>query len=250
MDSSPKVLRTVTAIRYALPLREGGSLPGLMEADDDGLYVVKFRGAGQGAAALVSEVFFGEIARSLGLPIPEIVLVDLDVDISAAEGDPEIQDLLRASAGLNLGIDFLPGAFPFAPPIARALAADIVWFDSLVMNVDRTAKNPNLLRWHNQVWVIDHGACLPAQHGDDPLSDAALREFPRIADHVLLKHAGSIADAHSRLAPLLSAEMIRDAAALVPDSWFIKHGREEYIDFVQKRLSSGQFAEEAERVRS
>lgn len=250
MDSSPKGLRTVTAIRYALPLREGGSLPGLMEADDDGLYVVKFRGAGQGTAALVSEVFFGEIARSLGLPMPEIVLVDLDVDISAAEGDPEIQDLLRASAGLNLGIDFLPGAFPFAPPIARTLAADIVWFDSLVMNVDRTAKNPNLLRWHNQVWIIDHGACLPAQHGDDPLSDAALREFPRIADHVLLKLAGSIADAHSRLAPRLSAEMIRDAAALVPDPWFIKHKREDYVGFVQKRLSSGQFAEEAERVRS
>src|SRR3954466_7644461 len=170
----PGVLRTVTATRYVTPLREGGSLPGLVEADDDGLYVLKFRGAGQGPRALVAEVICGELARALGLPVPEQVLVELDPALGAAEPDPEIQDLIAASPGVNLGVDFLPGSLAFAPPclelVTPARAAEVVWFDALVTNVDRTPRNPNLLSWHGQIWLIDHGAALYLQHqgGDLP----------------------------------------------------------------------------------
>src|SRR6188508_302751 len=163
------MLRRVTATRYVAPLREGGSLPGLVEADDDGLYVVKFRGAGQGPAALVAEVLAGELARALGLTVPELVLAELDPELPRAEPDVEIQELLVASAGTNLGVDFLPGALPFTPAAADgfdpARAADVVWFDALVMNVDRTPRNPNLLVWHGRTWLIDHGAALYVHHG-------------------------------------------------------------------------------------
>src|SRR5687767_5305686 len=155
----PAVLRTVTATRYVTPLREGGSLPGLVEADDDGLYVVKFRGAGQGPLALVAELIAGELARALGLRVPEIVLAEVDPVLARAEPDPEIQELIEASGGRNLGSDFLPGALPFtaAAGIEAGWAADVVWFDALVTNVDRTPRNPNLLCWHGDVWLIDHG---------------------------------------------------------------------------------------------
>src|SRR5215510_9496577 len=170
-------VRTVTATRYVTPLREGGSLPALVEADDDGLYVLKFRGAGQGPKALVAEVVAGELARSLGLPVPELVLVELDPAIGRAEPDPEIQDLLLASAGTNLGVDFLPGALPFSPAAGPApdpgFAADVVWLDALVTNVDRTAQNPNLLWWHRRLWLIDHGAALYLQHREGGLAAAA-----------------------------------------------------------------------------
>src|SRR5258705_195383 len=168
------VLRTVTATRYVTPLREGGSLPAIVEADDDGLYVCKFRGAGQGPKALAAEIVAGELARGLGLPVPDLVLVELDPALAAAEPDPEIQDLIVASAGLNLGVDFLPGALPYTPtePPDGELAADVVWFDALVTNVDRTPRNPNLLRWHTNLWLIDHGAALYAFHGADPLARA------------------------------------------------------------------------------
>src|SRR5215208_5277793 len=171
----PPVLRTVTATRYVTPLREGGSMPGLVEADDDGLYVLRFRGAGQGPKALAAELVAGEVGRALGLPVPEIVFVEVDPALGRAEPDPEIQDLISASGGRNLGLDFLPGALPFAPGDGHepdsAVAADVVWFDALVMNVDRTPRNPNLLRWHGRLWLIDHGASLFVHHGSaDPLS--------------------------------------------------------------------------------
>ena len=171
----PAVLRTVTATRYVTPLREGGSMPGLVEADDDGLYVLKFRGAGQGPKALAAELVAGEVARALGLPVPELVFVELDPALGAAEPDPEIQELIAASGGRNLGMDFLPGALPFTPkrPPEPELAADVVWFDALVLNVDRTPRNPNLLRWHHGLWLIDHGAALYVHHAPgDPVARA------------------------------------------------------------------------------
>ena len=174
------MLRTVTATRYVTPLREGGSMPGLVEADDDGLYVLKFRGAGQGPKALAAELVAGELGRALGLPVPELVFIELDPALGAAEPDPEIQELIAASGGRNLGMDFLPGALPFSAkrPPEPELAADVVWFDSLVLNVDRTPRNPNLLRWHGRLWLIDHGAALYVHHGGgDPVARAGER-FP------------------------------------------------------------------------
>ena len=198
-------MRTVTATRYVTPLREGGSLPGLVEADDDGLYVVKFRGAGQGPRALVAEWLAGELARAIGLAVPDLVAVDLDPALGAAEPDEEVHDLLAASAGLNLGMDFLPGALTFNPAVTSVgdviepdTAADVVWLDAFVTNPDRTAVNPNLLVWHGRPWLIDHGAALYIHHTwRDP--DAHARgAFERIADHVLLPYASSIEAADDR----------------------------------------------------
>ena len=173
-------VRTVKATRYVTPLREGGSLPGLVEADDDGLYVLKFRGAGQGPKALVAEVVVGELARALGFPVPELVLLELDPAIGRAEPDPEIQDLLLASEGVNLGVDFLPGSLPFSPAAGLEpdpdFAADVVWLDALVTNIDRTPQNPNLLEWHRRIWLIDHGAALYWHHTALP-ADPARRSF-------------------------------------------------------------------------
>jgi hypothetical protein len=248
-------LRSVAAIRYVTPLREGGSLPGLVEADDDGLYVVKFRGAGQGIAALVAEVIVGELARRLGLLVPELVDIELDPVLGAAEPDPEIQQLITESAGSNLGVDFLPGALPYTPggpwrPDER-LAADIVWLDALSTNVDRTPRNPNMLIWHDRLWLIDHGAALYLQHGGlDPVGHAE-RPFPMIAEHVLLPCAGSILEAHERLAPGVDRAVLTEVVALVPSAWFA--GRdiaEVYVDYLARRLQSAAFAEEAERARA
>ena len=243
---------SVTATRYVTPLREGGSLPGLVEADDDGLYVVKFRGAGQGAKALVAEVLVGELARALGFPVPELEVVELDAALGAAEPDPEIQDLIAASEGTNLGVDFLPGALAFDAAAARGLdpawAAGVVWLDALVTNVDRTPRNPNLLVWHGQTWLIDHGAALYLQHGADDLPALAERPFPSIADHVLLPHAGSILAAHERLAGPASVAL-PDAAAAVPADWLPETGAAPYVDYLARRLAWGGFAEEAERAR-
>jgi hypothetical protein len=241
-----RVLRTVTATRYVTPLREGGSLPGLVEADDDGLYVLKFRGAGQGPRALAAEVVAGELARGLGLPVPELVLVELDPALGAAEPDPEIQDLITASAGLNLGVDFLPGATAYLPahPPPAEMAADVVWFDALVTNVDRTPRNPNLLRWHGDLYLIDHGAALYAFHGADPVARARTG-FPAIRDHVLLGEAASIADADARLTPRVD---VATAVAVVPDAW--ADGLP-YAEFLAARLEGPrEFAEEAERARA
>jgi hypothetical protein len=240
------VLRTVTATRYVTPLREGGSLPGLVEADDDGLYVVKFRGAGQGPKALAAEVVAGELARALGLPVPELVLVELDPALAAAEPDPEIQELIAASAGLNLGVDYLPGSLPYLPtqPPDAELAADVVWLDALVTNVDRTPRNPNLLRWHGNLWLIDHGAALYAFHGSDPLARAR-NAFPPIRDHVLLPAAASVLEADARLAARADPA---PAAALVPPEWA---DGAVYAEFLARRLESPrEFAEEADRARA
>ena len=187
-------MRTVAAARYVTPLREGGSLPAIVEADDAGLYVLKFRGAGQGARTLVSELIAGEIARALGLSVPELVLIELDADLGRSEPDPEIQDLIRASAGVNLGLDYLPGSTTF-DPLADApdasTASSIVWFDALVSNVDRTPRNTNMLMWHRRLWLIDHGAAFYFHHAGDDFAQRAGDPFARIRDHVLLPFASA-----------------------------------------------------------
>jgi hypothetical protein len=244
-------LRAVTATRYVLPLREGGSMPGLCEADDDGLYVVKFRGAGQGTLALVAEVIVGELARALGFLMPEQVLAEVDPALGRAEPDPEIQELIAASPGTNLGVDFLPGALPYSPAVAwqpdPELAADVVWLDALTTNVDRTAQNPNLLLWHDRLWLIDHGAALYRQHAAlDPVADAG-RRFPQVAQHVLLPRAASILDADARLAPKVDRALLEQVVALVPRDWMTGPPPEAYVDYLQRRLErSAAIAQEAE----
>jgi hypothetical protein len=257
-DGSPTTtaLRTVTATRYVTPLREGGSLPGLVEGDDDGLYVLKFRGAGQGPRALIAELVAGELGRALGLAVPEIVLVDLDPALGRAEPDPEIQDLIAASGGRNIGLDFLPAALPFTPgagePPDPDLAAAVVWFDALTTNVDRTPRNPNLLWWHGRLWLIDHGAALYRQHGAADLAAEAHRPFPAIRDHVLLPWAGPVAEADARLAPLLGAALVETVVAGVPEEW-LDGGDEQrrgYVEYLLRRLDAPRgFVEEADAAR-
>jgi hypothetical protein len=248
-------LRTVSATRYVTPLREGGSLPGLLEADDDGLYVVKFRGAGQGTRALVAEVIAGELARTLGLPIPEQAIVEIDPALGAAEPDPEIQELIVASPGENLGMDFLPGAATYSPAADwtpdPSLAAEIVWLDALLTNVDRTPQNPNLLLWHERLWLIDHGAAIYLQHAGLRPTEHAGRPFPQIAAHVLLPCAGSILEADERLAPRIDRPLLEAIVALVPADWFAGERPETYVEYLARRLESPRgFVEEAERARA
>jgi hypothetical protein len=251
-----RALRTVTATRYVMALREGGSLPGLVEADDDGMYVIKFRGAGQGPEALVAEVVAGELARALGMPVPELVVAELEPELARAEPDPEIQELAQASVGVNLGVDFLPGALPFTSAAAASLdretAADIVWFDALITNVDRTPRNPNLLEWHRRTWLIDHGAAFFRQHGDAPLAASADAPFPHIRDHVLIGFAGEIAEADARLASR-AAEAVAGSVAAVPDAWLgpDPDGRRgDFAAFLSKRLTEPRkFVAEAEDAR-
>lgn len=237
-------LRHVNATRYVTALREGGSLPGLVEADDDGLYVTKFRGAGQGPGALVAEVVAGELARALGLPVPELVLIEIEADMAAAEPDPEIQELIAASVGTNLGMDFLPGALPFAlpadPPVAPEQAADIVWLDTLVTNVDRTPRNPNLIVWHGRTWLIDHGAAFFRQYRPGALADTAQDPVPQLREHVLLPIAGSLREADARLAgPALAA--VPQAVSRVPDVWLGEDPvarRADLAAFLERRLQA------------
>ncbi len=246
-------LRNVTAVRYVTPLREGGSLPGLLEADDDGLYVTKFRGAGQGLGALVAEVIVGELARRLALLVPELVTVEIDPVIAAAEPDPEIQELVSRSAGSNLGVDFLPGSLPFTPGGAFTpdpeLAARIVWLDALTTNVDRTPRNPNLLLWHRRLWLIDHGAALYLHHQGLRGAEHADRPFPQIAEHVLLPAAGSITAVDEQLAPIVTPQLLTEVVALVPTEWLTSTPAEAYVDYLVRRLSAAAFADEAERSR-
>ena len=249
-----RAMRTVSATRYVTPLREGGSLPGLVEADDDGLYVLKFRGAGQGPKALLAEIVAGELARAVGLTVPEIVLVELDPELGRAEPDPEIQDLIAASGGVNVGLDFLPGALTYSPAAgphpAPELAADIVWLDALVTNVDRSARNPNLLCWHGRLWLIDHGAALYRQHAwQDPPAEAQ-RAFPAVRDHVLLPLAGSLAEADARLAPRIDAATVEGILGRVPEPWFAPQAPAAYADYLCRRLAPPRgFAAEAEEAR-
>lgn len=251
-----------TATRYVTPLREGGSLPGLVEADDDGLYVVKFRGAGQGPRALVAEWLAGSLARAIGLPVPDLVAIDVDAHLGDAEPDGEIHDLVRASAGLNLGLDFLPGALPFnpvaLPTVDPRMAASTVWLDGLVTNPDRTVANPNLLVWHGQVWLIDHGAALYIHHTwRDP--DAHARSaFERIRDHVLLPYAADLGDVDADLAALITPDLIVTLVAAIPDLWLpddpvvgdAEAQRTAYRAYLARRLEAPRpFVEEAERAR-
>jgi hypothetical protein len=236
------VLRQVTATRYATPLREGGSLPGLMEGDDLGTWVVKFRGAGQGPKALVAEVIVGELARAIGLAVPELVVIDVDPELGRTEPDQEIQDLLRASPGTNLGMDYLPGSITYDPlafSVDPRLAAQVLWLDALVLNVDRSWRNPNLLVWGGRLWLIDHGAALYPHH-DWPRADAARnRALPGWQDHVLLpaigEPAGLLPDVDADLAPRVEAALYSGVPSLVPAEW-LDVPPDTYVEWLLARL--------------
>ena len=257
------MLRTVVITRYVTPLREGGSLPAVVEADDDGLYVLKFRGAGQGHKALIAELVAGEIGRVLGLAVPEIVLCDLDPVLGRAEPDPEIRDLIKASAGLNLALDYLPGAVAFdplvGPPIPEQLASLVVWFDAFVTNVDRTARNTNLLVWHKRLWLIDHGAALYVHHTWADRRDHSRRPFKQIKDHVLLRRAADLHAADRHAHAVLTSEQLTGILALVPALWLMddapfatpEAARAAYVDYLVWRLDASRiFVEEAEHARA
>jgi hypothetical protein len=244
-------MRVVRATRYVTAFREGGSLPGLVEADDDGLYVVKFRGAGQGPRVLVAEWLAGEIARALGLLVPDLVAVDLDAAIAESEPHQEIHDLLEASVGRNIGLDFLPGAMTFNPvvdPVADPdWAAAVVWLDGLVTNPDRSPKNPNLLVWHGRPWLIDHGASLWVHHAwRDPDEHARRSHADRLADHVLLPFAGSIAAADARLAQVVEPGLIEGLVGAIPDDWLAVDAvigdaaaqRRAYVEYLLRRVEA------------
>ena len=246
-------LRTITVTRYVTPLREGGSLPAIVEADDEGLYVLKFRAAGHGVLALVAELVSGEIARTLGLPVPEIVLASLDAELARTEPDPEIHALIHDSAGLNLALDFLPGSVNFDPLVHKldpVLASRIVWFDAFVSNVDRTARNTNMLMWHRAPWLIDHGSSLYFHHADAWQTDAARAHasFPAIRDHVLLRLASRIRDEDASLAAALTPDAIDAVLARVPREWDVDV--EPYRQYFLARLQTPRaFVEEAAGAR-
>jgi hypothetical protein len=237
-------LRRVAAQRYVEALREGGSVPGLLEADDLGTYVVKFHGAAQGPKALCAELIAGELGRALGLPVPDIVLVDLDAELGRAEPDQEIRELLRRSGGLNLGLDFLPGAVGYDPAVLRvdpALAARIVWFDAFVTNVDRTARNTNLLVWHRALWMIDHGAALYFHHDPQRGAERSRAPFPPIKDHVLLPLASDLDAADRELAPLVTPALIGALADALPDEWLGPDpagARALYVEYLTRRAEA------------
>jgi hypothetical protein len=254
--------RTVRATRYVTPLREGGSLPAIVEADDDGLYVLKFRGAGQGAKALIAELLAGELARSLGLPVPEIVFVELGAELARTEPDPEIQDLIRASAGLNLALDYLPGSVAFDPAAERVgpgLASAVVWFDAYVTNVDRTARNTNMLMWHRRLWLIDHGAALYFHHAWDNHLERGRAPFKQIKDHVLLPFASELEGADARLSALITPPLVSELLSLVPDGWLASESRfanpeahrAAYAEYLLTRLAAPRdFVKEAAHARA
>ncbi len=249
-------LRTVSATRYVTPLREGGSLPAIVEADDEGLYVLKFRGAGQGAKALVAEIVAGELARAAGLAVPEIVRVELDAELARAEPDAEIQELIKASVGLNVALDYLPGSVTFDPVADKVdgrLASAIVWLDAFVTNIDRSARNTNMLLWHRKLWLIDHGAALYFHHGADDFTARARDSFTQVKDHVLLAQAVGIEGADAELAARLTPAVLREVLALVPDEWLGADPaarRAAYTGYLAARLAPPRpFIEEALRAR-
>jgi hypothetical protein len=262
-------LRTVTATRYVTPLREGGSLPAIVEADDDGMYVLKFRGAGQGPKALIAELVAGELGRALGLPVPEIVFVELDPELARTEPDPEIQSLIRASGGLNLALDYLPGSVTFDPVAERIdadLASAVVWFDAYLTNVDRTPRNANLLMWHRRLWLIDHGAALYFHHTWTNYLERSRDAFSMIKDHVLLSSTSlvSLREIDSKMTERTGPDMIRGIVELIPDVWLAAESqvnnppfggpaeyRDAYVEYLLNRLRAPRvFLEEAIRARS
>ena len=246
--------------RYVTPLREGGSLPAIVEADDDGMYVLKFRGAGQGPRMLIAELVSGEIGRALGLPVPEIVLAELDPELARTEPDPEIHALMLDSTGLNLGLDYLPGSVtydPVAQSVDPELASRIVWFDAFASNVDRTVRNTNMLLWHRGLWLIDHGASLYFHHSPDWDAGLARPEdpFPHIRHHVLLRFADMLRDVSAGMAQRLTREVIDTVLDSIPESWLIgaRTGagqRADYVRYFTGRLAARDaFIEEALRAR-
>ena len=254
-------LRTVTATRYVTPLREGGSLPAIVEAEDDGMYVLKFRGAGQGPKALIAELVAGELGRVLGLPVPEIVFIALDPALARTEPDSEIQALIKASAGLNLGLDYLPGAVTFDPVAEKVdpeLASAIVWFDAYVTNIDRTPRNSNMLMWHRRLWLIDHGASLYFHHDWKNALERSRAPFPKIKDHVLLKSANRLREADATLSMQLTPEIIDGIVRMIPDAWLagdapggVDARRGDYRNYLLNRLKPPRaFLEEAIDARS
>jgi hypothetical protein len=254
-------MRTVNAARYVTPLREGGSLPAIIEADDDGMYVLKFRGAGQGTKALIAELIAGEIARAAGFLVPELVFVNLDPEIARTEPDPEIQDLIRASGGLNLGLDYLPGSVMFDPVAEKPdadLASRIVWFDAYVTNVDRTPRNANMLMWHRKLWLIDHGASLYFHHSWTNMDQRSKDPFPLIKEHILLPFASALEAADQTMTAAITPEIIEEIINLVPDEWLnedarfdtIAEHRQAYARYLTRRLEAPRlFLEEAIRAR-
>jgi hypothetical protein len=263
-------LRTVTATRYVTPLREGGSLPAIVEADDDGVYVLKFRGAGQGAKALIAELVAGEIARALGLRVPEIVFVELDAALARNEPDYEIRELIKASVGLNLALDYLPGSISFDPLVPKAIETIRTRFlDSMarrfVTNVDRTPRNTNMLVWHHNLWLIDHGAALYFHHSWDDYLERSRSRFSQIKEHVLLPFASKLDEVDAVLAARLSPELLTSIVALIPDSWLenasplgdaspfdnVEEHRAAYVRYLLNRLEQPrEFVEEARHARS
>ncbi len=260
---TPTPLRTVTATRYVTPLREGGSLPAIVEADDLGTYVLKFRGAGQGPRALVAELLAGEIGRALGLKVPELVRVEVDAALGRNEADPEIRDLLKASVGMNLALDYLPGSVTFDRAAGETADAETasraVWFDAFVTNVDRTPRNPNLLCWHRTLYFIDHGAALYFHHSWESAETMAESRFPAIKDHLLLPWASRIEELDPLLRGLLSEDLFRNLAEQIPDAWLPPdpgypspaEQRDGYVRFLTRRLAAAQrFVEEAANARA
>jgi len=254
-------MRTVNAARYVTPLREGGSLPAIIEADDDGMYVLKFRGAGHGTKALIAELIAGELARAAGLLVPELVFVLLDPEIARTEPDPEIQDLIRASGGLNLGLDYLPGSVMFNPVADKPdadLASRIVWFDAYVLNVDRTARNANMLMWHRRLWLIDHGSSLYFHHGWTNVDQPNKKPLMMIDEHILLPFASELEAADAAMMASLNQDVIRRVVDLIPDDWMGEHApfstiaanRQAYVEYLTRRLEKPRyFVEEAIRAR-
>ncbi|GAA4381476.1 HipA family kinase [Nocardioides caricicola] len=251
------MIPTVAVTRYVTPLREGGSLPGIVEGDDLGTYVCKFRGAGQGLRVLVAEVVVGEIARRIGLRTPQLVALDLDPDIARYEADEEVQDLLNRSPGLNLGIDFLPGAFGFDSHTSAGseVAARVLWLDAFTANVDRSWRNPNLLVWHGDLWVIDHGAALYFHHAwgggvTDPARFARQPWSPE--DHVFAAHTAGLAAVEAEVVAILGEQVFAEILALVPDEWLEPVPgaetpdavRAAYVRFLTARLETRQWLPE------
>jgi len=257
------MLRTQTVTRYVTPLREGGSLPAIVEADDDGLYVLKFRGAGQGTKALIAELVAGELGRAGGLPVPEIVFMELDPALGRSEPDYEIRSLLKASGGLNLGMDYLPGAIAFnsldAHILDPLLASSIVWFDAYVTNVDRTPRNTNMLFWHKRLMLIDHGASLYFHHNTGDYLSRSRNPFSPIKEHVLLPIAGALEEADRLMKERLTSEVIQEIIDLIPESWLVPDPfltdpaahREAYQAYLLDRLANSHyFVEEALHARA
>ncbi len=260
MNNQPQ-LRTVQVIRYVTPLREGGSMPAIAEADDEFLYVLKFQGAGQGVKALIAELIGGELARALGLKVPEIVFANLDEAFGRTEGDEEIQDLLKASIGLNLALHYLSGAITFDPLVAKVdplLASKIVWLDALITNVDRTARNTNMLFWKNELWLIDHGAALYFHHSWQNWQEQAMRPFVKIKEHVLLPYATELDAVNEEFRSILTDELIDSIVSLIPDKWLItdspftsaEEHRQVYAQFLKTRIAHSEiFVNEAQNAR-